>query len=66
MAWYTWHLDITWDNSEDSLGTLYEIPEFAAELACSNGRKMSGLVKTSPLYGGSEAYHEDVVSPDKA
>ena len=65
VAWYTWHVYATWYDTEDCLETLYEVPEFAAELACSNGRKMSGLIKSSPLYGKSEAYHEGVPCPDK-
>ena len=58
VAWYTWHVDVTWYDTEDSLTTLYEIPEFAAELACSNGRRMNGITKSSPLHGKSKFYHE--------
>lgn len=60
VAWYTWHVDFRWYDTEDGLKTLYDLPEFAAELACSNARKMNGLIKFSPLYGKSEVYHEGV------
>ena len=60
VAWYTWHIDATWYETNDILGTLYEIPDFAAELAYSNGTRMSGLVKSSPFYVKPEVYHEDV------
>ena len=60
VAWYTWHVDAMWYGTEDSFKTLYDIPEFAVELACSNGRRMGGLVKSSPLYGKSELYHEGI------
>lgn len=62
VAWYTWHVHALWYVSEDAAKTLNDIPEFAADLACSNGWKMNSLVESSPLLGKPDFYHEDLPS----
>ena len=58
VAWQTWHAFRAWFEFENTPARLAEIPEFAADLACSMGMRHYGNVKSSPFTGKSDDYHE--------
>ena len=61
VAWYTWHVNQAWYGHSSTPDILSEMPDFAADLACSMALKNGGLPKSSPLDSKSYIYHE--VSP---
>ena len=63
VAWQTWHAFRSWYEFENTPARLAEIPEFAADLACSMGMRHYGYVKSSPFTGKSDVYHEQMSKP---
>ena len=60
VAWQTWHAFRSWFEFENTPARLAEIPEFAADLACSMGMRHYGNFKSSPFTGKSDVYHEQM------
>lgn len=50
VAHYTWHIGMKWCGHEATPSKLYEIPEFAADLVVSLGKRLEGKHKS--LYDG--------------
>ena len=60
VAWQTWHAFRAWFEFENTPARLAEIPEFAADLACSMGMRHYGNVNSSPFTGKSDVFHEQM------
>ena len=62
VAWYTWHIDLSFYTYDSTPEILSSMPDFAADVACSLGSKLKGVVKSSPFDGDPTIYHEDIRS----